>query len=215
MVTFVSWVYNYAMNTRDYKIFRLGHYYHVYNRGDNRELVFKDGQDYLNFIKRLKIVQGLTPVTNSGLRIRPVPQGSFTILCYCLMPNHFHFLIRQNTELPIGELINKVITSYAKYFNAKYKRVGNLFQDTFKSKQVDNDGYVTYLSAYIHNNPSSPFNYEYSSLPEFLGIRKGTLCEPEFILNYFKGNREEYRKFVEGYNLQMHSTIKHLEFEED
>ena len=203
------------MNSRDYKFFRPGHYYHIYNRGDNRELIFKDEIDYLNFIKRIKMVQGLAPVLNSGLRIRPVPQGSFTILCYCLMPNHFHFLIRQNAELPIGELMNKVSTSYAKYFNAKYKRIGNLFQDTFKAKLVDNDSYLTYVSAHIHNNPADPFNYQYSSLPEFLGTRNGILCEPEFILKYFNSNNEEYKKFAESYSYHMHSKIKHLEFEED
>ena len=203
------------MNSRDYKFFRPGHYYHIYNRGDNRELVFKEDADYFNFIKRMKMVLGLTPVINSGLRIRPVPPGSFTILCYCLMPNHFHFLIRQNTELPIGELINKVITSYAKYFNSKYKRVGNLFQDTFKAKEIDTDSYLTYVTAYIHNNPSDPLSYAYSSLPEFLGTRNGRLCQPKFILNYFQNNSEEYKKFVASYNLQMHQKIKHLEFEED
>ncbi len=202
------------MNSRDYKFFRPGHYYHIYNRGDNREQIFNDEADYLNFIKRMKMVQGLMPIINSGLRIRPVPQGSFTIICFCLMPNHFHFLIRQNTDLPIGELMNKVSTSYAKYFNAKYKRIGNLFQDTFKAKLVDNDSYLTYVTAYIHNNPADPFNYLYSSLPEFLGTRNGKLCEPEFVLNYFKRNREEYKKFVESYSYQMHSKIKHLEFEE-
>lgn len=203
------------MNTRDYKFFRPGKFYHVYNRGDNRELIFLDGQDYLNFLKRLKIIQGLSPTTNSGLRIRPVPTESFTILSYCLMPNHFHLLIRQNTDLPIGELINKVSTSYAKYFNARYKRVGNLFQDTFRAKHVDSDSYLTYLTAYIHNNPSEPFNYNYSSLPEYIGTRNGTLCNPEFVLNFFKGNRQEYKKFVESYNFQMHNKIKHLEFEEN
>ena len=111
--------------------------------------------------------------------------------------------------------MNKVSTSYAKYFNAKHNRVGNLFQDTFRAKYVEDDSYLSYLTAYIHNNPIEPFGYAYSSLPEYLGTRNGTLCNPDFVLNYFNGNRQEYKKFVEGYNLQMHSKIKHLEFEED
>lgn len=206
-------VYSYSMNTRDYKLFRAGEYYHIYNRGDNREKIFLDDQDYVNFLKRLKLVLGMPTV--SSLRVRPLPVNSFTVLVYCLMPNHFHFLIRQNSEIPLGDLINKVGTSYVKYFNARYKRVGNLFQDIFKAKRIDNDSYLTYLSAYIHNNPAEPFNYAYSSLPEYLGIRSGALCDPGFVINYFNGDREKYKEFVQNYTQRMHEQIKHLVFDED
>src|SRR3989344_4815697 len=97
----------------------------------------------------------MIPIPNAGQRgglwVRPIPKGSFTILAYCLMPNHFHILIRQNLKIPIGQLMIKVCTSYAKYFNHKYNRVGNIFQDTFKAKVIETDEYLSYLSAYIHN----------------------------------------------------------------
>ena len=207
-----AWAYTSYMNTRDYKLFRPGECYHIYNRGDNREEVFLDDMDYASFLKRMKLVLGLLDPAIVKLRLRPLPSNSFTVLSYCLMPNHFHFLIRQEANVPIGELMSKVNTSYAKYFNAKYERVGNIFQDTFKAKHVDSDSYLTYLSAYIHNNPTQPFEYVYSSLPEYLGTRNGNLCNPTFILKYFKGNRNDYRKFVEGYTFKDYQKIKHLAF---
>jgi hypothetical protein len=131
------------------------------------------------------------------------------------MPNHFHILIKQLSKLPVSEMIRKLNTSYVKYFNARYKRVGNLFQDTFKAKHVADDGYLAYLTAYIHNNPLEPFNYPYSSLPEYLGWRSGNLCVPEFILGHFQSDREQYKKFVQNYNLKVHEKIQHLAFDED
>ena len=188
------------MNTRDYKLFRAGNCYHIYNRGDNKEEIFKEPQDYENFLKRLKLAAGI-PIQTT-LRIKPCPKDSFYILSYCLMPNHYHILVKQNSEVPIGDLINKVATSYVKYFNAKYRRVGNLFQDIFKAKHIDSDSYLTYVTAYIHNNPADPFRYTYSSLPDYLGLRAGTLCNTEFILNLFKKDRAAYKKFVECYTFQ-------------
>ena len=201
------------MSTRDYKLFRPGGYYHLYNRGDNREALFHDEWDYVQFLKRFKLALGLA--VDPKLKIRAFPDDSFTLLAYCLMDNHFHLLIKQETELPVGELVRKVGTSYAKYFNARYKRVGNIFQDVFKAKDVGNDEYITYLTAYIHLNPLEPFEYQYSSLPEYLGRRNGTLCDPGFVLGLFGGDRERYRKFLENYSYRDHQKIEHLGFDED
>jgi putative transposase len=217
--TFRTLNYTANMNTRDYKMFYSGGYYHIYNRGDNKEAVFIDEQDYLNFLKRLKIILGLMAIPNAGgrnaLRLKSLPPKAFTILCYCLMPNHFHFLIRQNTELSIGRLITGVCTSYAKYFNAKYERIGNLYQDTFKAKHVENDNYLTTLSAYIHTNPSNPFHYSYSSLPDYAGLRNGTICDTGFLLGCFNNDRESYKKFVMDYSEKEAAQIAHLMFEEN
>lgn len=218
MVIFATKYYTFIMNARDYKLFRAGHYYHIYNRGDNKEDIFLDEQDYFNFLKRLKIILGLMPVPNIGhrgaLKLKSLPKDSFSILSYCLMPNHFHILIKQNNKLEIGKLITKLSTSYVKYFNAKYLRVGNLFQDTFKAKVVDNDSYITYLSAYIHNNPVDPLNYVYSSFHDYIGLRQGTICDTRFILEYFKGSQEAYKSFVLGYSDKENKMVEHLAFDE-
>lgn len=217
MVTFVT-VYNVGMNARDYKTFRAGCTYHVYNRGDNRELVFIDEQDYFNFLKRIKIILGRMSVPRAGqrgaLRLRPLPPNSFSIFAYCLMPNHFHFLIRQNGEAPIGDFIMKLCTSYAKYFNRKYERLGNLFQDTFKAKIVDTDAYALYVSAYIHNNPAQPFEYAHSSLPDYIAARGGVICDRDFILGYCKDNRMDYKDFVSRFSGEDEQKIQDLLFEE-
>lgn len=208
---------NYFMNSRDYKILRADHCYHIYNRGNNKELIFIDDQDYFSFLKRLKVAlfgASALPGFASRIRIKSLPAGAFTILSYCLMPNHYHFLIRQNQDTTIDRLISRVCTSYAKYFNLKYKRVGNLFQDTFKAKLIDSDAYLTYLSAYIHNNPANPLDYDYSSFKDYLGLRRGQLCDKNFILRMFDNDAQKYKNFVMSFNETYLSKIKDYLFEE-
>lgn len=218
--TGISICYISIMNTRDYKLLREGEYYHVYNRGINRETIFFDEQDYSNFLKRLKIVLGLIPVPNAGkrgaLKIHPLPLNSFSVLAYSLMPNHFHILIRQNTSLTLSQLMKKVSTSYAKYFNLKYKRVGHVFQDIFKTKLVDSDGYLSYLSAYIHNNPTKPFENKFSSLGEYLNSSEENICDTKIVLGYFKNKSEQYKKFVKQFSRSDEGTaaIQDLLFDE-
>ena len=187
--------------------------------------IFRDERDFLNFLKRLKIVLGMTraPLVAQGAplspssRINPLPDGSFTVLCYCLMPNHFHFLIRQNTDLPVSKLFSKVCTSYSMYFNRKYERVGTIFQDRFKSVHVANDSQLLWLSAYIHQNPkvagevANLLDYEWSSYPDYVGGRAGTLCEKSVILNQFP-SPSDYQKFVESAfdPIKSRKTIEHL-----
>ncbi len=206
------------MNARDYKTFHTNGYYHIFNRGDNKEPIFLDEQDFFNFIKRLKIVLGLAPVPNAGhrgaLQLRALPANNFDILAYCLMQNHFHFLIKQLSNINVSQLISKVCISYAKYFNKKYERVGNLFQDTFKAKEILDDSYLKYVSAYIHNNPENPLTYQYSSLSEYLKKFPNGVCNTKFILNYFNGNRTHYKDFVLGYSEDQDMLIKDLIFEE-
>jgi|SRR3989344_438841 len=206
------------MNARDNKIFRANHYYHIYNRGNNREKIFLDKQDYLNFLKRLAIVMGKMPIPNAGkrnaLKIRPFNEDSFSVIAYCLMPNHFHILMRQDQTIPISQLMIKVCTSYARYFNHKYKRVGNIFQDTFKAKVIETDEYLSYLSAYIHNNPAKPFSYEHSSLPDYLLLSNRGLCDTKMVLDYFKGSRVSYKNFVRGFSHKQELEISDLIFNE-
>jgi putative transposase len=199
------------MNSRDYKNFRSGSWYHIYNRGHNREGVFIDSQDYLAFFKRLSFILAIEEV-GFKTHIIPLEKNCFSIMAYCLMPNHFHILMRQNTDVSIASLMKKLGTSYAKYFNARYDKLGDVFQDSFKAKLVDSDSYLTYLSAYIHNNPENPFSYEYSSIKEYLDPKNVKLCDTGILLNYFESDLSKYISFVERYNLNQHNKIKHLTF---
>lgn len=203
------------MNARDYRTFRPGCYYHVYNRGNNKQVIFHNHDDYGNFLKRTKVVLGLLQsYTFPNIRLQPVPSDAFTVLAYCLMPNHFHFLIRQNTDVGIDRLLSRVCTSYAKYYNRRYGAVGHLFQDTFKARVVDSDEYLKYLSAYIHNNPENPLDWDYSSLKDYLGIRQGALPSTSLILDYFAQDRELYKSFILAFAKPQEAFIEHLLFEE-
>jgi hypothetical protein len=187
--------------SRDYKNLIQDHYYHVYNRGHHFQNVFEDDQDYFNFLKRLKILLGLEPVVRGrhrkgNLSLRSLPPGSFDIIAYCLMSNHYHLLIRQNTDLPISNLMNRLCSSYGKYFNAKYGLVGSVFQDTFKAKVILPDNYLAYLTAYIHNNPTSPASYPYSSFQEYITGTKRLVSGEAIVLKMFGNDRQEYEKFV-------------------
>ena len=168
--------------------------------------IFLDQEDYKFFLFRLK--ENLFPPRNHlvktpGLYVRKsLPADSFTLLSYCLMPNHFHLLIRQNGPTPVSKLISKICTSYSKYFNKKYERVGHVFQDAFKAIIVDSDSYLLWLSAYIHQNPAvgglvnNLNDYEYSSYLDYIGIRKGTLCVQKTILDYCNSQSKRYEDFV-------------------
>ena len=159
-----------------------------------------DDEDRKCFLFRLR--EALYPEL-AGLRRKPLPAGSFTMPAYCLMPNHFHLLIRQNLITPVSELLKKVCTGYSKYFNKRYERVGHLFQDQYKAILVPNDSYLTWVSAYIHQNPKIAGltevleQYPWSSYKDYLGLRNGKLCDKNLILGMFK-NTEEYKKFVDN-----------------
>jgi REP element-mobilizing transposase RayT len=190
------------MNNRDYKQFRAGHYYHIYNRGNNKMDIFREEADYKFFLLRLKELFFPQSAKLTGRYKRSLlPAGAFTLLCYCLMPNHFHLEVRQNSDLPISALILKLCTSYSKYFNKKYDRVGSLFQDAFKAVLIDSDPYMLWLSAYIHNNPKTAEliedldNYPWSSYTDYVGLRQGTLCDKEIVLKIL-GKSNAYYKFV-------------------
>ena len=222
------------MNNRDYKLFAPNTFWHVFNRGNAKHDIFLDDEDYRFFLSRLKeylyppkaaffledrlqgsqgsvVAESHTPYMRKGL-----PPESFSLLSYALMPNHYHFLIKQLAQVPISKLISKVCTSYSKYFNKKYDRVGHVFQDKFKAVLVTNDSQLMWLSAYIHNNPKTAGlvedlqGYQWSSYLDYMGLRQGTLCDKHFILKMFQGNIEAYQKFVEN-SLEKTKELKDLE----
>jgi len=113
------------------------------------------------------------------------------------MPNHFHLLVEQITNIPISNLILKLCTSYSMYFNKKYKRVGNVFQDCFKSVSVKSNAQLMWNSAYIHMNPvegkivNNPKAYEWSSYKDFLDKRDLPIISKDLILKIFT-NKEKF-----------------------
>jgi len=145
------------------------------------------------------------------------------IVCYCLMPNHFHFLLKQTRDGGITEFVSKVSNSYTKYFNTKNRREGPLLQGEFKSVYVESNEQLLHLSRYIHLNPLVGYlikdleDYKWSSYLEYLGVSNTDICSKAIIMDQFKST-SEYRQFVldrEDYGKQL-EAIKHqlLDFEE-
>lgn len=147
--------------------FQNNEYYHVYNRGNSKQIIFLDEQDY-------KVFQQYLYTMNMERRItsREVGEASYSytrdkelvsIGAYCLMPNHFHILLIQKEENGISKFLQKLSTAYVMYFNKKYKRTGSLFEGKFKSKHVTDDAYLKYLYSYIHLNPLKLVNSNWKS----------------------------------------------------
>ena len=146
------------------------------------------------------------------------------IIAYCLMPNHLHLLLKQLEENGISIFMSNLTNSYTRFFNTKQKRKGPLFQGKFKGVRIETDEQLFHVSRYIHLNPYSSFvlksleeleSYPYSSLPEYLGLKKEIHCKTEIILNNFK-NIQSYEDFVfdrAGYQREL-EKIKHLAIED-
>lgn len=200
-------------------------FYHMYNRGVEKRIIFQDDQDYAVFLSYLKIY--LLPKDEKGLKSMLADpavlwkekdkalkllrlnnfSGDILLISYCLMPNHFHLLVKQKNAVTIDKFMNSLCTRYAMYFNRKYKRVGVLFQDSYKAVRVVSDDQLLYLTRYIHRNAvqllqGDPLqNYLHSSYPEYLVLRQSPWVSSNIILDYFSKNKNmsaSYRSFVEG-----------------
>src|SRR3989338_11716474 len=171
--------------------FAVNEYYHLYNRGTEKRIIFLDNQDYRRFLFLMYICN-----TEKSITLRDIGNGEFfergeiivDIGAYCLMPNHFHILVREKVESGISTYMRKLLTGYSMYFNKKYKRTGKLYEGVFKSTHLEKDNYLKYLYSYIHLNPAKIidknwrdkadrnvtklleyiFQYQYSSLKEYL-----------------------------------------------
>lgn len=189
------------MNNRDYKEFAPGVIVHIFNRGNNKEKIFFDEQDYKAFLFRLGLALGfeekelqkekLISLPYSRVRIIDTNKKDFGLHAFCLMPNHFHLLIEQTRDTPISRLISKTCTSYAKYVNKKYGRIGHVFQDAFKCVQIIDDSQLMWVSAYIHMNPvkddlvKNPLLYKWSSYKDYVENRNLLIMRTDLLKSTF------------------------------
>lgn len=198
-------------------------YYHVYNRGVEKRNIFLDKQDCVVLLHYLKMylapIDEIKNLSELNIRVnRFIPLNlsqEIDLLSFSLMPNHFHFLLKQSTKDGITKFLRRLATSYVMYFNKKYKRVGSLFQGIYKAVLVESDSYLLHLSRYIHLNSmhvKSPVNFmEFSSYPYYLEEKQTSWIKPQEILSFFKSSKRKdlkdilsYQSFVEDY--QMNST---------
>lgn len=166
-----------------------GHYYHIYNRGARRKSIFYEEENYLMVIRNFK---------------KYCRQFNLTLIAYCLMPNHYHLLVRQNGSDRAGLLPQRSFLSYTHAFNRRYNESGTLFEGRFKTKHVNTEPYLCYLCKYIHFNPvkdgivSTPDSWLYSNYLDWIGEREGTLLDKEFIKDHFQSG-ESYRREMHGF----------------
>jgi putative transposase len=155
-----------------------------------------------------KVVQGRT--LQVPARTPKNFYGEITLLCYCLMPNHFHLLVKQNSNKSIESFMRALITRYSIYFNKKHKRVGYVFQGRYKAVLVDNNNYMLHLSRYIHLNPSQLYknlSSAYSSYKFYLEpVKKIKWLKTSEILSFFNQSKIPeiqksltYKNFIENY----------------
>ncbi len=173
-------------------IFVPGNYYHIYNRGANRENIFFSKENFLHCLRLLG------KYTKSYL---------VTVIAYCLMPNHYHLVLRQDGEVSLSKFTNVVFNAYVQAVNKQLRRKGTLFQGGFKHVHVDRDEYVLHLCRYVHLNPveagivSRPEEWVFSNYQDWIGMREGKLKDAEFIHSYF-AQPEDYQKFVMEYEVE-------------
>jgi putative transposase len=173
-----------------------GLYYHIYNRGNNRQSIFFQPENYLYFLGRVK--KYIVPLAK--------------VVSYCLMPTHYHLLLRvektsefsKNSEVYSAKVSNAMMrlsVSYTKAINKRFSRVGVLFQGKFQAKPIQTYSHLLNLCVYIHANPvkdglvALPEDWIYSNYLEWLGQRDGTLVDREFIQEHF-GSPDEYQELV-------------------
>lgn len=209
-----------------------GGYYHLYNRGVNKRLIFKDQKDYSTFISYLQFYLTPTPDLRgqSSQDRSPIPptkvlknyHGEIQLIAYCLMPNHFHLMVRQTNDHGIDHFMRSLTTKYVRYFNTRYKRVGHLFQARYKAVHITNEYQFTYLTKYIHRNPLDikPYcdnphilsSYKYSSYANYLGLFQQPWIITDDILCYFSKSEPSlsYQNFVETSTIDDITIIEKL-----
>lgn len=194
-----------------------GEIYHVFNRGNNRQSTFTDKRNYRRAIECISFYHFAKPPMRLSkfLRLEQVKQQEVLIalkkseriaqiFCYCLMPNHFHFLLKQMKEGGIAKFLSNFQNSYTRYFNTRHKRDGSLFLDQFKAVRIETDEQFIHVSRYIHLNPYTGYvvksfkdleKYPWSSFGDYLNSEINSFIDKDQILGFFR-KPSKYKKFV-------------------
>jgi len=208
--------------------FQNGSYYHVFNRGANKANIFFSDKDRIKFLWTLESFND-SNANFASVRLKETSLGAklldkdrlVDILCFVLMPNHFHLLLKQHKDGGISKFMHKIGTSYTNYINLKHEHSGTLFQGSYKAVEVENDEQLTHLSRYIHLNPVELIQpgwkdegiknlkivrdflnkYRWSSYPRYIGeadFEFVKIIEHNNILDNLIPTKK-YRKFLENW----------------
>lgn len=221
------------MATNRALVFATEETYHVFNRGVERRILFTSKREHERFVEVLRYYRfSPVPMRYSDFRVLPDParQNIWRVLAdrgnvdveifvYCLMPNHFHLVLRQRHERGIRRFLSNISNSYAKYFNAKHRRVGPLFQGAFKAVHIETEEQFLHITRYVHINPVTAFmihengvdTYPWSSLSEYVEKIPSGFCDTWWVKKVFK-KPSGYRLFVHDHldYAKTLAKIKHL-----
>jgi len=195
-----------------------GGFYHIYNRGVNKNNIFLDEIDYKTFLYSLKIYllpkeKLINELKEEDLINEILPINNFfnqiELICFCLMPNHFHLLLRQKDRFSLEFFMRSLASKYVRYFNQRHKRVGHLFQGIYKAVLIETEEQLIHTSRYIHLNPkeilkdSFLINYRWSSYSSYVKNYRVEWLKKDYVLSYFNQVKgygfSSYQGFVEGY----------------
>lgn len=197
-----------------------GEHYHIFNRGNNKQVIFFDDEDRARFLFLILYFQSKIAIPNiprfishfvehrvfnisKKLEDEMVKGRYVELVAFVLMPNHFHLIIQELEENGTARYMQRVLNSYTKYFNNRYKKSGHLFQGPYKAVHVAHNRQLLYLSAYIHHNPKEigrwskkPDQYFWSSFQDYVGKNRwGEILQQDIISKQFK-HPDEYRFFI-------------------
>ncbi|MFZ5982149.1 MAG: transposase [Patescibacteria group bacterium] len=184
--------------------FENGEYYHIFNRGTDKRKIFLDRSDYFRFLKSLKEFNQEEPVISLYIKdqlksklvgVRPLQEdGLVEIVALCLLPNHFHLILKQIKSGGISEFMKRLGCGFTGFFNHKHKRSGVLFQGKFKSIHIDSNEYLLYLSAYVNGN-HKVHNVKKSKVINSFDLMNSGLIDMGIILNDFE-DVKSYKDYV-------------------
>ena len=226
-------IFNYYMPGRKTPLVN-NEIYHVFNKGVASAPTFLNKREYGRAIETIRYYQNITPSLKYARFLRLSAKERLKILdkfksrkdwlveivCFCFMPNHFHFLLKQLTDGGISKFMSNFTNSYTRYFNTKHERNGPLFTGKFRSVRIETEEQLVHVSRYVHLNPYASYvvktakdleEYPYSSFPEYIGKTAVNLCSRDIILSHFK-DTESYKNFVfdsADYQREL-NKIKHL-----
>ncbi len=212
-----------------------GESYHIFNRGVEKRLIFVDDEDRWRFMTLLLICQGDSVVPQVGRLVTNVKHRMFDksefqealakryadLVAFCLMPNHFHLILREAKEGGISKFMQRLLNAYTKYFNVRHSRAGHLFGGKFQSIHIDRNEYLNYLSAYVHLNPRElkgwrgrEVKYPWSSFQDFVGVNRWkSFLDSSVVLDQFDDGGE-YQIFVEEMPIkEVEEHVKHSMFD--
>ena len=195
-----------------------GEHYHLFNRAVNKQVIFHDVRDYARFLFLILYFQSeikfpqIGRIVKEFVKSRAFDTGdeqeisknrTVELVAFCIMPNHFHLIVKELEEGGIADYMQRVLTAYSKYYNVKYEKSGHVFQGPYRVVHIENDRQMLYLSAYVHRNPRElkgwlgrEGSYPWSSYTDFVERNRWSkLLMPDIILGSFKGP-EKYKKYL-------------------